>query len=402
MAALFIGSKETAMTLADTCLKYFSDLEDPRMQNHRNFRHNFHDLLIIVILATICGADGWVEIEEFALSKQEWFGTFLELPHGIPSHDTFGRVFSLIDPNQFEACFLKWIQSLTIDLKKEIIAVDGKSVRGSGNRRKNDPMLHLVSAWAARNRLMLAQIKTEDHSNEITAIPQLLKMLDIHDSVVTIDAMGCQTKIARQICAQGADYVLSLKENQKTLYDNVQSIFLQAEANKTKQYKKILHRRKIEKDKNHGRIEKRTYTLVSARDPLLFALRWPGLKGIGKVDVVRTIGKDIQRSTRYFLTTLEYEEIDLFMEAVRKHWQIEVDLHWSLDVSFREDHSQVRIGHAAENLALIRRIALNLLKQENTHKRGITCRRKTAGWNHHYLLKVLKADQQRLEKRKTE
>lgn len=389
------------MTLADTCLKYFSDLEDPRTQNHHNFRHNFHDLLIIAILATICGADGWVEIEEFALAKQEWFGTFLELPHGIPSHDTFGRVFSLIDPNEFEACFLRWIQSLSIDLKKEIIAVDGKSVRGSGNRRQDDPMLHLVSAWAAHNRLMLAQIKTEDHSNEITAIPQLLKMLDINDSVVTIDAMGCQTKIARQICAQGADYVLSLKENQKTLYDNVQSIFLQAEANKTKQYKKILHRRKIEKIKNHGRMEKRTYTLVSARDPLLFVLRWPGLKGIGKVDIVRTIGKDTQRSTRYFLTTLEYEEIDLFMEAVRKHWQIEVDLHWSLDVSFREDHSQVRRGHAAENLALIRRIALNLLKQD-THKRGITCRRKRAGWDHQYLLKILKADQQRLEQRKTE
>ena len=339
-----------------------------------------------------------MEIEQFALAKQEWLNAFLELPHGIPSHDTLGRVFSLIKPSAFERCFLKWIRSLSIDVKNEIIALDGKSVRGSGNRNQNDPMLHLVSAWAAKNRLMLAQIKTEDHSNEITAIPELLKMIDIKESVVTIDAMGCQTKIARQICSQGADYVLSLKENQKTLYDNVKSIFLQAEVNKSKQYKKILHSRKIEKIKNHGRIEKRTYTLVSARDPLLFALRWPGLKGIGKVDIVRTIGKDVQRSTRYFITTLEYEEIDSFMEAVRKHWQIEIDLHWSLDVCFREDHSQVRIGHAAENLALIRRIALNLLKQESTHKRGMACRRKTAGWDHQYLLKVLQADQQLIEK----
>ena len=389
------------MTLSDTCLEYFSELEDPRIQNH-NFRHRLSDILIITILGTICGADGWVEIEQFALAKEDWLRTFLELPHGIPSHDTLGRVFSRIDPNAFEDCFLKWIQSLSIDVTKEIIALDGKSVRGSGNRNQNDPMLHLVSAWAAKHRLMLAQIKTEDYSNEITAIPKLLKMIDIKASVVTIDAMGCQTKIARQICSQGADYVLSLKENQKALYDNVQSIFRQAEANKTKPYKKILHCRKIEKIKNHGRIEKRTYTLVSARDPLLFVLRWPGLKGIGKVDIVRTIRKEVQRSTRYFITTLEYEDIDLFMEAVRKHWQIEVDLHWSLDVCFREDHSQVRIGHAAENLALVRRIALNLLKQESSHKRGIACRRKTAGWDHQYLLNVLQADRQLIEKAKAD
>lgn len=387
------------MKLTETFLTHFSDLEDPRIHTH-NFRHNFYDLLIITILATICGADGWVEIERFGVAKLEWLSTFLELPHGIPSHDTFGRVFSLLDPGAFEACFLRWIRSLHIDLKKEIIALDGKSVRGSGNQCQNDPMLHLVSAWAAKHRLMLAQLKTEDHSNEITAIPELLKLIDIKEAVVTIDAMGCQTKIARQIDSQGADYVLSLKENQKTLYNDVRSIFLQAEVMKDKQYKKILHRRKIEKIKNHGRIERRTYTLVSARDPLLFELRWPGLKGIGKLDIVRTINKEVQRSTRYFLTSLEYDSIDLFMESVRKHWQIEVDLHWSLDVSFREDHSQIRIGHAAQNLALVRRIALNLLKQEKTHKNGISCRRKTAGWDHQYLLKVLQADRHFLNQEK--
>jgi predicted transposase YbfD/YdcC len=380
------------MKLAETCLTHFSDLQDPRIHNH-NFRHNFHDLLIITVLATICGADTWMEIERFGVAKQDWLSTFLELPHGIPSHDTFGRVFSLLDPSAFHACFVDWIRSLAIDVKKEIIALDGKSVRGSGNKRQHEPMLHLVSAWAAKNRMMLAQVKTKDHSNEITAIPELLKLIDIKESIVTIDAMGCQTKIARQICSQGADYVLSLKENQKTLYDNAVSIFKLAEMDKQKQYKGMLHRRKIEKIKDHGRIEKRTYTLISARDPLLFGLRWPGLKSIGKVEVVRTTNHKVQRSTRYFITTLAYEDIDSFMESVRKHWQIEVDLHWSLDVSFREDHSQIRIGHAAENLALVRRIALNLLKQEKTHKNGISCRRKTAGWDHHYLLKVLKADQ---------
>lgn len=379
------------MELADTFLKHFSDISDFRLQNH-NFRHKLSDILIIAVLGTICGADGWMEIERFGLAKQDWLKTFLELPNGIPSHDTFGRVFAWLDPKVFEACFLAWLNSLTIDLKKEIIALDGKTVRGSGNKRQGEPALHLVSAWATKNRMMLAQVKTEDKSNEITAIPKLLTMLDVENSIVTIDAMGCQTKIAKQIKSQNADYVLALKENQKTLYDNVVSIFALAELNKQKQYKNMLHRRRIEKIKDHGRIETRRYTLMSARDDVLFNLRWPGLKGLGKVEIVRTINNEVTRSTRYFLTSLFYEDIDVFMEAVRKHWQIEVDLHWSLDVSFKEDHSQVRIGHAAENLALIRRIALNLLKQEKSHKNGITCKRKTAGWDHSYLLKVLQAD----------
>jgi predicted transposase YbfD/YdcC len=381
------------MKLANNLLDHFSDIKDPRIQNH-NFRHNLSDIFIITLLATICGADGWVEIERFGIAKQEWLSTFLQLPHGIPSHDTFGRVFSILNPSVFETCFSAWIESLTIDLSKETIALDGKTVRGSGNKRQGVPPIHLVSAWAAKNRMMLAQVKTEDKSNEITAIPKLLEMIDIKDSIVTIDAMGCQTKIAKQICAQEGDYVLSLKENQKTLFDNVKAIFAIAEENKQKQYKNMLHRRKIEKIHDHGRMETRRYTLVSARDPLLFELRWPGLKGIGKVEVVRTTNNEVTRSTRYFLTSLAYEDIDSFMDAVRKHWQIEVDLHWSLDISFREDHCQIRSGYAAQNLALIRRIALNLLKQEKTHKNGITCRRKTAGWDHQYLLKVLKADQQ--------
>jgi predicted transposase YbfD/YdcC len=385
------------MTLSETLFEHFSNIQDPRVQNH-NFRHCLSDILIIAILATICGADGWAEIERFGLAKQDWLGTFLELPHGIPSHDTFGRVFALLNPSVFETCFSAWLKSLTINLKKEIIALDGKTVRGSGNKRQGEPPLHLVSAWATKNRIMLAQLKTEDKSNEITAIPKLLQLIDIKESIITIDAMGCQTKIAKAIGAQGADYVFCLKENQKTLFDNVKAIFSRAEENKQKQYKNILHRRKIEKIKDHGRIETRRYTLLSARDPLLFELRWPGLKGIGKIDIIRTTNHQVEYSTRYFITSLEYEAIDTFMEAVRKHWQIEIDLHWSLDVSFKEDLSQVRIGHAAENLALIRRIALNLLKQEKTHKNGITCRRKTAGWDHRYLLKVLTADRHFIEK----
>lgn len=380
------------MTLEGTFFDHFSELKDPRTHNH-NFRHNIFDILVIAVLATICGADGWVEIERWGEAKQDWLSTFLELPNGIPSHDTFGRLFSILDPQEFEKCFSSWLKALNVDLKKEIIALDGKTIRGSGNKRQKERPLHILSAWAAKNRILLAQVKTEDKSNEITAIPKLLDLIDIKESVVTIDAIGCQKSIAKKINKKEAHYVLCLKENQKTLYDDVKSIFARAEENKQKQYKNVLHRRKIEKIKDHGRIETRRYTLVSARDPLCFELRWPGLRGIGKIDITRTTNNQVEYSTRYFITSLNYEDIDLYMEAVRKHWQIEIDLHWSLDVSFREDHCQIHIGHAAENLAFIRRIALNLLKQEKTHKNGISCRRKTAGWDNKYLLKVLTADQ---------
>lgn len=374
--------------LSDTFLKHFQVIEDPRVANH-NHRHELMDILVLSILGTICGANTWTEICEFAEAKEDWLKTFLKLPHGIPSHDTFGRVFSLLNPDTFEECFLSWIKSLMIDVDNEIIAIDGKTLRGSHDRKKGKPALHLVSAWAAQNRVVLGQIKTAEKSNEIEAIPELLKIIDVKNGIVTIDAMGCQQLIAKQIISQEGNYVLSLKENQPTLYQDVVSIF---EKGEERQFKKMLHRRKIEKIRDHGRVETRRYTLMSARDPLLFSLRWPGLKGIGMLEVTRTTNHEVERSTRYFLTSLEYERIDDFMRAVRQHWHIEINLHWSLDVSFQEDLNRVRLGHAAENLAIVRRIALNLLKQETTHKRGITCRRKSAGWSNQYLLKVLKAD----------
>ena len=380
------------MKLENTFLEHFSDLKDPRLKSHRNFRYHLTDILVITVLATICGADNWVEIYKFGLAKESWLRTFLALPSGIPSPDTFAHVFARLDPVAFERCFAQWIASLSIDLKQEIIALDGKTVRGSGNKRQGHPPIHLVSAWATRNRMMLAQVKTAAKSNEITAIPQVLEMIDVTGATVTIDAMGCQTKIARQIIRQGANYVLSLKENQPTLYQAVCAIFALAEGGE-KKYKHMLHLRRVEKLHNHGRIETRRYTLISARKEAGFSVRFPGLKGIGKVDITRTTNDQVEYSTRYFVTSLNYEQINTFVKAVRQHWQIEVDLHWSLDVSFREDLNQSRMGHSAENLALVRRIALNLLKQESTHQHGISCRRKTAGWDHQYLLKVLTADQ---------
>ena len=376
------------MQLSDTFLKHFESLVDPRIDNH-NKRHNLHDILVITILATICGADNWVDINEFGKAKYDWLSTFLELPNGIPSHDTFGRVFSILDPDQFEACFCDWIQSLSVDISSEVIAIDGKTLRGSGNRRKGQKALHIVSAWASNQGLLLGQVKADEKSNEITAIPQLLKMIDISGSIVTIDAMGCQKAIAQEILIQGADYVLALKENQQKLHEMVEAIFNMGES---RQFKKMLNRRKIEKLHEHGRVETRRYTLVSARDPQVFQLRWPGLKGIGMLETTRTTNNQVERSKRYFLTSLAYEDIDQFVDAVRKHWTIEISLHWSLDVSFREDHNQAHVGHSAKNLAIMRRVALNLLKQEKTNKRGVSCRRKVAGWDNKYLLKVLTAD----------
>jgi len=372
------------MNLSNTFLGHFEALDDPRLDNH-NLRHNLTDILVITILGTICGADGWTEINEFAIAKYDWLKTFLPLPHGIPSHDTFGRVFSLIAPDKFESCFCAWIESLEIDTNNEIIAIDGKTLRGSGNKRKNHKALHLVSAWAVNNRIMLGQVKTKEKSNEIEAIPRLLSMLDISKSIVTIDAMGCQKDIALQIIEQGADYVLALKENQPSLHQDIKSIFALGEY---RQFKKMLNKRKVEKLHDHGRTETRRYTLISARDSLLFQLRWPGMKSIGMVEVTRTTHNEVEKSKRFFITSLD-EDIDGFMRAVRKHWSIEINLHWSLDVSFKEDLNRARVGHSAQNLATVRRIALNLLTQEKTHKKGIGCKRKTAGWNHKYLMTVL-------------
>lgn len=284
------------MSLSENFLQHFEAVKDPRIDNH-NKQHDFSDILVMTILGTICGADTWTEICEFSEAKHDWLKTFLKLPNGIPSHDTFGRVFSLINAETFEQCFCEWVASLEVDLSKEIIAIDGKTLRGAHNRRKGLKALHLVSAWAVSHRLMLGQVKTEDKSNEIEAIPRLLNMLNLKNGIVTIDAMGCQKKIAKEIINQEANYVLSLKENQPTLYQDVASIFSKGEE---RQFKKMLNRRKIEKIHDHGRVETRRYTLISARDPLMFSLRWPGFKGIGMLETTRTVNHEVEKSKRFF------------------------------------------------------------------------------------------------------
>lgn len=370
--------------------EHFESLEDPRDQDHANFRHKFTDILVIVSLAVICGADNWSEIYCFAESRQSWFERYLELPHGIPSADTIRRLFMRLDAKHFERCFIHWAKDLNALLSKNQthrhIAIDGKTSRRSGSKKKGKHPLHLVSAWASDTRLVLGQLATEDKSNEIEVIPELLRLIDVEKAIVTMDAMGCQKAIAEQLLQQKAHYVLTLKDNHPTLARAVQAVYQKGEET---QFKKMHHRRKTEKIRNHGRIETRKYTIISCKDKQEFQALWPGLHSLGKVEVKRTINQKTTLMTRYFLTSLDYPNIDLFMQAVRKHWDIEINLHWSLDVSFNDDLNRTRTDYAAENLSIIKRIALNLLKQEKSIKVGITAKRKKAGWDTHYLKKII-------------
>lgn len=380
------------MLLAETFFAHFENLEDPRKQNH-HLKHSLTDIIALSVLGAICGANTMVEICEFSEANLEWFQSFLDLKNGIPSHDTFERVFAKINPVLFEECFRNWIQSLDLSQDgpfKKVIAIDGKTSRGSGCQTKKVKPIHTVAAWASSHKLMLGQVKTAEKSNEITAIPELLDKIDIKDSIVTIDAMGCQTKIQKRIIDKKADYVVNVKGNQGSLEKEIKALFAHGESI---QYKKIYNRHKIEKVRDRSRMETRKYSLIRLRDCPEFEERWPGLQSIGRLIVKRTENNKTTESTRYYITSLIYDDIDNFMHSARKHWDIEINLHWSLDVSFREDANKMRAGFSAENVGLVRRIALNLLKQEKTHKRGIESRRKRAGWDREYLWKVLTADQ---------
>jgi predicted transposase YbfD/YdcC len=370
----------------------FNTLADPRVE--RTKLHELLDIITIAICAVICGADDWVEMEQFGNDKREFFDKFLALPNGIPSHDTFGRVFARIDPEQFQLSFLEWVQGLVCasgGLLKGVIAIDGKTLCGSRDVAGGKGAIQMVSAWAQENRMVLGAVKVDDKSNEITAIPQLLKLFDLTGCIVTIDAMGAQTAIAQAITDTGADYVLSLKGNQGTMHRDVITMF--DEATNTR-FKGISYQTEQTVEKGHGRIETRRYFLVD--DPVYLQYlnpkgAWSNLNGIGMVQSEREEGGVMSRESRYYLCSLG--SVSQFREAARGHWSIENGLHWVLDVAFGEDHNRAHIDHSAHNFAILRHIALNLLKAEKSAKVGVKAKRLKCGWNESYMLKVLLGSQ---------
>jgi predicted transposase YbfD/YdcC len=365
---------------------HFEKIEDPRIE--RTKLHKLIDIIVIAICAVICGAEDWVAIEEFGKSKEKWFKQFLEMPNGIPSHDTFGRVFARIDGEQFQKSFIEWVQAISWVTQGQVMAVDGKELRRSHDQTLGKSAIEMVSVWACENRLVLGQQKVDEKSNEITAIPELLNLLEITGCIVTIDALGCQTKIAETIADNGGDYILALKENQGQLYEDVELAFKDALQNGWRGVEHDYHKTV---DKNHGRIEIRQCWTISGADyirHLRNANNWKNLCTIVMVISDRYVGDERTTKTRYFISSLD-NDARRILWAKRAHWQVENSLHWVLDVAFSEDYSRVRKGNAAQNFAIIRHIALNLLRQETSLKIGVKNKRLKAAWDENYLLKVL-------------
>jgi predicted transposase YbfD/YdcC len=358
-------------------LKYFADLRDPRVERTRE--HVLEEVLLIAIAAVLSGAGGWNEIESYGKAKAGWFKTFLKLPGGIPSHDTFNRVFAALDPEELENGFVAWVSSMARLTAGEVVAIDGKALRGTREAGKK-AIVHMVSAWANSNNLVLAQRKVEEKSNEITAIPKLLDALELSGTVVTIDAMGCQRSIAEKIVDKKADYILAVKQNQGHLLEEVKDSFRMLAADAVAE----------EIDCGHGRVERRTCSVIGDLSLVEKAAEWASLRGLVRIEAERfhkSTGQT-ERETRYYITSLP-PQAERLNRCVRLHWGIENKLHWSLDVAFGEDLSRKRAGHAAQNFSLLNRIALNLLKQDKTCKLGVKGKRLNAAWDNDYLLHLL-------------
>ncbi|MCW5318438.1 ISAs1 family transposase [Nostoc sp. KVJ3] len=368
------------ITIAD----HFGVIEDPRID--RTKRHKLIDIMTIAVCAVICGADGWVGIETYGCAKYEWLKTFLELPNGIPSHDTFARVFAQINPQQFQSCFVNWMKSIHQITSGEIIAIDGKTLRGSYEESSEQSAIQIVSAWATRNRLVLGQVKVDEKSNEITAIPELLKVLDISGCIVTIDAIGCQKEIVRLITQQDADYVITLKKNQGNLYSEVEKLL---QAGISTGFEGIEHSTYKTEERGHGRHEIRHYLMLSQIQSRLNSDSvWSNFNSVGMVESVRSLNGETTVETHYFISSLE-SNAKQFGNSIRSHWGIENSLHWVLDVALREDDCRIRKDNAPQNFAILRHIAVNLLGQEKRVKRGIKNKQFLAGLDNNYLSRVL-------------
>jgi predicted transposase YbfD/YdcC len=360
---------------------FFCEVTEPRDSNKR---HKLIDIITIALCAVICGADSWEDIEEFGNTKRKWFETFLELPHGIPGHDTFARVFASMDPKEFQEAFLRWVETIQETTKNRIVAIDGKTLRRS--RGKDTSPLHLVSAWACESKMVLGQVKTKEKSNEITAIPELLKVLELEGCIVTIDAMGCQKEIVKTVIEKRADYVLGLKGNQRALHDDVELYFEDCRASG---FKDVAYDYHETIDGDHGRIETRRYWTTSDIDWLTDKALWKNLSTLVMVQRERYVDGVTSLETSYYITSLG-SDAALLARAARGHWGIENSLHWVLDIAFREDESRIRKDHAPANFATVRHMALNLLRKETSSKRGIKGKRLKAGWDTDYLERILK------------
>jgi predicted transposase YbfD/YdcC len=370
--------------MLSTIEEHFAAITDERQQF--KVKYPLLDILLITLVGVICGADGWEAIEEVGKNKLKLLKKYGYFHYGIPVHDTIARIISAIEPSQFQQCFINWMKEAEISTQGEVIAVDGKTVRRSYDKKNKQGAIHMVSAFAAENGVVLGQVKTHEKSNEITAIPDLLSKLDIKGAVVTIDAMGCQKSIAEKIIQKEADYVLAVKGNQGHLSSAIRDFFdIAHEEN----FNKLSHEFYEEIDKAHGRVEQRRYWLTEDLSSIKdLTSKWVGLKSVGMVESQRHIGEKETVERRYFISSLK--EMDkLFAKAVRRHWSVENELHWVLDVSFREDDSRIRRGNGAENIVTARHITLNMLRQEKTCKKGIKAKRFKAALDSDYAEKVL-------------
>ncbi len=358
-------------------IEQISILPDPRKVTHGHFRHTLEDVIVIATIATIAGADSWTDIVTFGHEHKKWFGKFLTLQNGIPSEDTFGRVFSLLDSSAFEQCFVSWVTNIQKLKKGTVVSLDGKS-----NRRahlKGEKSLHIVNAYAGELKLALGQRTVDGKTNEITAIPELLDMLMLKGCIVTTDAMGCQGWIAKTIRKHKADYVLAVKRNQGRLHRDICDTFSNEDT---------VTSVAETSERAHGREEVRVCTVTDDLSHIRDLKKWEGLTSIAKVVSTRTTDGKTSTATRYFMSSLKPDAKEI-LSAVRAHWEVENGLHWSLDVSFREDESRVRMGHAAKNLAVVRKIALNLIRKETKTKGSVRTKRLRAGWNLDYLLDIV-------------
>jgi predicted transposase YbfD/YdcC len=362
----------------------FAGLADPR--ETRRCDHRLIDILAIAVCAVIACAESWEDIELYGRSKRAWPETFLELPNGIPSHDTFRRVFMLLDPDAFEACFATWAQSLAVGVEREVIAVDGKTVRRSASRRHEHGPLHLVSAWASGRGLALGQREVDGESNEIAAIPELLEVLRLDDCIVTLDAMGCQKEIAERIRAKGADYLLVLKANHGRAFEAVREHFERTCFGRGSGGRPVFDAF----DEGHGRLVRRRVFVSPAAKDLEPLCGWPDLSAVLAVETIRGVNgaHKVEAEIRYFLTSCD-DDPAVLVQAIRRHWSVENALHWVLDLTFREDDSRVRDRTAARNLALLRKIALNLIARDRRSRASLRGRRKMAAWNDDYMLQII-------------